>query len=359
MKFLNQGFDHIEWSVSDVSSHAPLYKKMGFEKIGERRLPNKGSHSELWAQGGLRVLLTQYDTHSTDEGARFLKNHGDGIAVVALEVEDAAKAFHETTSRGARPALKPTRFESPQGSVVRAEVFTPADGRFAFIERKSPADASKPALFDEELIVARMQSPSPSGICGIDHLTSNISIGDTAQWVEYYTQAFGFKIVRHFDIRTGRTGLTSEVVQSSDGKIKIPINEATEPESQVQEFVTRFNGVGVQHVAFQTTGIISTLRKLRGEGFKFLSVPHTYYEAIPGRVPGIKEDLSVLEELGILVDGESGHGYLMQIFTQELIGPFFYEVIERKGDDGFGEGNFRALFEAIERDQIQRGVLRA
>jgi len=181
-------------------------------------------------------------------------------------------------------------------------------------------------------------------------------MGQFETWLKFYTEIFGFKAVRRFNIKTGRTGLLSDVVQSECGKVKVPINEATEKESQVQEFVDRFKGAGVQHLALQTTDIVNGLVSFKTAGFKFLKVPHAYYEVVPTRVPGVTEDLSRLEELQILLDGEGG-GYLMQIFSEELVGPFFLEFIQRKGNDGFGEGNFRALFEAIERDQVARGVL--
>jgi 4-hydroxyphenylpyruvate dioxygenase len=182
-------------------------------------------------------------------------------------------------------------------------------------------------------------------------------MGQMKNWVKWYQDIFGFTVTRHFDIRTGKTGLISDVVQSADGKIIVPINEATEKASQVQEFVDRLKGPGVQHLAFESNGLLHTLRTLRANSFKFLSVPHTYYEEVPARVPGVTESLAEVEELGILLDGEK-EGYLLQVFSEELMGPFFCEFIQRKGNKGFGEGNFRALFEAIERDQIKRGVLK-
>jgi 4-hydroxyphenylpyruvate dioxygenase len=236
-------------------------------------------------------------------------------------------------------------------------VWTPSDLRYAFIERSQDHPDSKgPALFDNSLVVDRLESPSPRGIRRIDHLTNNVGIGEMATWVDWYQRVFEFKVVRHFDIRTGRTGLISDVVQSPDGLIKVPINEATEPESQVQEFVNRMKGAGVQHLALLVDELPGTLKGLRQNGFKFLQVPHTYYEVVPKRVPGVTENLAELEDLGILLDGEGG-GYLLQIFGEEAVGPFFFEYIQRKGNQGFGEGNFRALFEAIERDQVKRGVL--
>ena len=360
MKIQNQGFDHVEFVVADIAAHAAMYKRMGFEKVGERSLPKRGLKSELYAQGVTRVLLTQYGSAAPvdEKGFQFFRRHGDGITVLAIDVDDASQAFKDAVKNGARPAMEPKRFESPQGSVTRAEIFTPEDLRYALIERKGPADVKAPALFDEGLVAARLESPTPGKIWKIDHLTNNVGIGEMKTWVEWYKKTFGFVVSRHFDIRTGRTGLISDVIESPCRKIKVPINEATEPESQVQEFVVRFKGPGVQHLALETTEITDTLSLMRKSGFKFLTVPHTYYEAVPTRVPGVTEDLAKLEELGILLDGEET-GYLLQVFSEEAVGPFFFELIQRKGNQGFGEGNFRALFEAIERDQVKRGVLRA
>ncbi len=361
MKIQNQGFDHVEFIVNDIASRGSVYERMGFEKIGERHLSAKGVRSVLYAQGALRVMLTQPDGSpeaENQESVKFLRRHDEGICVLAVDVDDAKAAFEETVARGAKPALAPVRFESPEGAVVRSEIWTPASVRYAFIERKSPNGAQAPALFDEGLVAARLESPADFGIRHIDHLTNNVGIGEMPVWVEWYKRVFGFTVTRHFDIRTGRTGLTSDVVQSSDCRIIVPINQATEPESQVQEFVNRMKGPGVQHLALLVDDLPATLRLLRKNGFKFLTVPHTYYEAVPTRISGVTEDLGEMEELGVLLDGE-GEGYLLQIFSEEIVGPFFFEFIQRKGNKGFGEGNFRALFEAIERDQIRRGVLKA
>lgn len=361
MKILNQGFDHVEYSVAQIASHEATWKRMGFEKIADVKVPSKGARQVVMAQGFVRFLLTEYDGSDAAQaqlGYSFLKAHGDGISVLAVDVEDSAATFKEVVARGARPAMEPKTFETPEGTLVISEVYTPADFLYRFVQRKSSSDVSASAPLVDLVTVARMRSPSTTGIDRIDHLTNNIDMGQFDTWLKFYTEVFGFKAVRRFKIKTGRTGLLSDVVQSECGRIKVPINEATEPESQVQEFVNRFKGAGVQHLALQTTGIIQGLRFYREQGFKFLTVPSTYYQKVPTRVPGVSEDLKVLEELGVLLDGEGG-GYLMQIFTQELIGPFFLEFIERKGNDGFGEGNFTALFEAIEADQIRRGTLKA
>ena len=361
MKLLNQGFDHVEFVVSDLSVHEQMWTKIGFEKTADVQVSSKGCRQVVMSQGFVRILLTAFDSSPAAEkqlGFAFHRMHGDGICVLAAEVEDAAETYRELVSKGARPALEPTVFESPEGTLILAEVFSPADFRYRFVQRRASADLSAPAPLIDGVKVARLESPSPTGVFRIDHLTNNIDMGQFDIWLKFYTEVFGFKAVRRFNIKTGRTGLLSDVVQSPCGKIKVPINEATEPESQVQEFVNRFKGAGVQHLAFQTRDIIGGLRTYRAQGLKFLAVPSTYYQMVPTRVPGVTEDLKVLEDLGILLDGEGG-GYLMQIFTQELVGPFFVEFIERKGNDGFGEGNFRALFEAIERDQIERGTLKA
>lgn len=361
MKIQNQGFDHVEYIVKDIAAQGRIYERMGFEKVGHRKLAKKGLESVLYQQGFVRILLTQSDGSEVSKkqhAAKFLSDHAEGVCVLALDVDDATRAFEESVKKGAKAARDPEVFESENGRVVRSEIWTPGDVRYAFMERKAPNGVKGSALFDEGMDVSRLESPSPFGIRVIDHLTNNVDMGQMKDWVEWYKRVFGFVVTRHFDISTGRTGLTSDVVQSADHKVKVPINEATEPESQVQEFVTRMKGAGVQHLALLTTGLIETLQKLRGSSFKFLTVPHTYYEAVPTRVKGVTEDLVELEELGILLDGE-GEGYLLQIFSEEVLGPFFFEFIQRKGNQGFGEGNFKALFQAIERDQIRRGVLKA
>ncbi len=361
MKIQNQGFDHVEFVVHDISKHAPIYQRMGFEKIGDRSQPARGMKSALYAQGYVRILLTQPDgspASERQEATRFLKQHAEGICVLALDVDNATKAFEEATHHGARPALEPRKFDSPHGSVVRSEIWTPGNVRYAFMERKpSPGSPSRIA-FDEGMFVTRLESPSPLGIRVIDHLTNNVGMGEMKAWVEWYKKIFGFVVTRHFEISTGRTGLISDVVQSEDGRVKVPINEATEPESQVQEFVNRMKGAGVQHLALLTVDIKNTVRELRKQKFGFLAVPHTYYEIVPTRVPGVTENLAEIEDLNILLDGDET-GYLLQIFSQEMVGPFFFEYIQRKGNKGFGEGNFNALFEAMERDQVKRGVLKA
>ena len=361
MKFLNTGFDHVEFIVKSIDSHAGLYERLGFEKIGERNSPHRGIRSSAWQQGFIRILLTEgngSEEAAREESVKFLKNQSEGICVLAVEVEDAEKAYLEVMERGAQSALKPVAYEDESGKVVRAEIFTPGKIRYAFISRTYPNGLKGAGLLDEGLRVLKFESPMPLHLHSIDHLTNNIGMGEMSKWVKFYKEVFGFTSTRHFHISTGRTGLLSEVMESACGKIKVPINEATEKESQIQEFVERMSGSGVQHLALLTTGIMKTLPTLRENGFKFLTVPSTYYDAVPARVPGVSENLKELEKQGILLDGDKS-GYLLQIFGEEAVGPFFFEFIQRKGNRGFGEGNFQALFEAIERDQVKRGVLKA
>ena len=361
MKFLNQGFDHVEFVVNKMDEHEAMWKRMGFEKTSDAFVHHRGARHVVMSQGFVRILMTEYNGSKEAESQRgyaFLKAHGDGICTLAVEVEDATAMYNEVMGRGARSAVPPYFHESEEGSVVIAEVYTPADFCYRFVQRKSSSDFSKPAPLIDGVVMSRMESPSPTGVYRIDHLTNNLDMGMFDSFLKFYTEVFDFKAVRRFNIKTGRTGLLSDVVQSECGKVKVPINEATEKESQVQEFCDRFKGAGVQHLALQTTDIISGLKMYKEAGFKFLTVPDTYYEVVPTRVPGVTENLKELQELQILLDGEGG-GYLMQIFSKELVGPFFLEFIQRKGNDGFGEGNFTALFEAIERDQIKRGVVKA
>jgi 4-hydroxyphenylpyruvate dioxygenase len=359
-KFQNQGFDHVEFVLNHVDEHAGLYQRMGFEKVGERHLPKKGLKSVLWQQGFVRILLTQSDgspAAEKEDAVKFLRAHAEGICVLAVDVDDVKAAYAETIANGARSARAPESFETSEGQVTLAEIWTLAHVRYRFISRKASSNANGQVLFEEGLVSARLESPSPQNIRVIDHLTNNVNMGEMKSWVEWYKKVFGFIVTRSFNIRASHTGLISDVVESTCGKIKVPINEGSEPTSQVQEFCNRLKGPGVQHLALLTTNLMGTLKDLRKKDFKFLNVPHSYYEAVPTRVPGVTENLQEVEELGILLDGDNT-GYLLQIFGQEVLGPFFYEYIQRKGNKGFGEGNFKALFEAIERDQIRRGVLK-
>lgn len=367
MKFKNTGFDFVEFVVKKISKLSPVYQSMGFECVGTRTDTESGLGSELWQQGFVRILLTEIIDNKKAAGtyeAEFLEKQGEGACNIGVEVENAAEAYRETVARGAKSAREPYRFENKTGFVERASIFTPSRLRYTFVTRSysknerigSENAFDQPCLFDRDFEITRARSPSPFHLHSIDHLTNNIPMGELKTWSAFYKDVFQFIVTRSFHIKTGRTGLVSDVVESTCGRIKVPINEATEKESQVQEFVDRMHGAGVQHLALLTTNILDTLPRLKKADFKFLAVPSTYYDMVPTRVPNVRENLKTLEELGILLDGDQ-NGYLLQIFSQEALGPFFFEYIERKGNRGFGEGNFQALFEAIERDQVRRGTL--
>lgn len=342
-------FDHIEFAVADLEKAAELYLRLGFEKTDSREILERKLRSDLYVQNNIRVVLSK-STEPNDSVAQFVSRHGDGVHTVALRCEDALAAFDLAVRRGAQVTTSPRSFKKDFGEVQQASIRTFGDVQHTFISRKG-------SLFAEGFENPLKGQIRGCGLERIDHITTNVDEGKLDEWAGYYEKVFGLKNTRFFDIHTERTGLYSKVMQSPNGVIKMPFNEPTDPASQIQEFINVNHGPGIQHIAFLTTGIMESLRPLRKRGLKFLETPHSYYEGIPARVPNVSENLGELEELGILVDGDE-KGYLLQIFTQNVVGPFFYEVIERKGNDGFGEGNFRALFEAIERDQLARGVLK-
>jgi len=343
------GFDYVEFAVSDIDKALGLYLRMGFEKAGTREIHERKLKSYRLNQNNINIILSQ-STDPKDPVAKFQQAHGDGIMTVAFLCEDAVSALEIAVSRGAQVAEAPRSYQKDFGSVTQASIKAFGDVRHAFISRKGN-------LFAEGFDVPYKITSQGFGLMGIDHVTNNVGKGEMEGWANYYEKIFGLKNTRFFDIHTQRTGLYSKVMESPNNVIKMPVNEPTEDASQIQEFLDMNHGPGVQHLALTTNNIADTLRKLKKEGLDFLSVPRTYYEAVPKRVPNIKENLSELADLDILVDG-SDKGYLLQIFTKNVVGPFFYEVIQRCGDNGFGEGNFTALFEAIERDQIARGVLK-
>ncbi len=342
-------FDHVEFAVSDLDKASELYLRFGFERAGTRQILERQLRSYLFVQNNIRVLLSQSEDPK-DPVARFVSAHGDGVISLALRCEDAIATFEQTVNRGAEVAESPKSFTKDFGSVEQAAIKTFGDVRHVFVSRKGNLFAEG---FEEPL---RAQNRG-FGLERVDHVTVNVEAGQMNRWAEYYEKVFGLKNTRFFDIHTERTGLYSKVMQSPDGIIKMPFNEPTDPKSQIQEYIDINHGPGIQHIALLTSGIMDSLKSLRKQSIQFLDTPHTYYEMVASRVPNVAESIGELEELGIQVDGDL-KGYLLQIFTQNVVGPFFYEVIQRKGNDGFGEGNFRALFEAMERDQIRRGVLK-
>lgn len=344
-----KGFDHIEFAVDNLEKTILLHKKLGFLQIGIREARERGLTSVMMAQGNARILLSK-STVSTDPVYQFVSNHGEGIFNVALQCENSHAAFEQTVQRGALPFGSPRTIQKEMGKIETAAIRAFGDVIHTFVSREGSLLAEG---FNEPVQIPK----SALGIIEIDHITSNVEKGKLETWAKWYENIFGLMNTRFFDIRTEKTGLLSKVMESPDHRVKIPLNEPTNPKSQIQEFLNVNHGPGIQHLALLTNDILLTVPHLQTSDIQFLEgPPSAYYEAITQRVPHVSEDLKTIQDLSILVDGDPS-GYLLQIFTQNVVGPFFYEVIQRKGNQGFGEGNFTALFEAIERDQIRRGVL--
>ena len=340
--------DHVEFAVASLEKSSTLFYSLGFERIGYREIFERGLRSLLLGQGQIRIALSQ-STNKSDRVALYVANHGDGILTIAFSALNAVTALETTIARGAVIAESPRKIARDFGQLEKASVVGPGGVIHTFLQRTGE-------FFEEGFNEPVRSAPPGLGLERIDHLTMNVEKGKMREWADFYAKVFGFKNSRTFDIHTDRTGLYSFVMESPDGRIKIPINEPTDEASQIQEFLNIHHGAGVQHMALSTTNIVQSVKKLRELGIAFLEVPDTYYEAIPNRVPQVSEQIPNLRDLRILADGDTS-GYLLQIFTQNLVGPFFLEFIQRAGNDGFGEGNFQALFEAIERDQERRGVL--
>jgi 4-hydroxyphenylpyruvate dioxygenase len=337
--------DSVEWAVKSLSDAESKITNWGFKKLAAGKI---GSNpTALWGQGKIKFIITQGDS---GDAAKFVKKHGDGICDVTFLVDDAAKAAETVSGRGAKVVCEPKKESAKKGQICRSAIASFGSVTHSFISRHDTTQFNP--VFDVDTEV----SPEGFGMFSVDHLTCNLAAGDLDRWAEFYEKIFQFKQTRFFNISTGRTGLLSKVMENQQGTVKLPLNEPTDKKSQIQEYLDINQGPGVQHLALATGDIVETLKKLRKAGQKFLDVPDTYYEEVPKRVKGIQEDLNVLKAHRILADGDTS-GYLLQIFSENAIGPFFYEVIQRHGNQGFGEGNFRALFEAIERDQERRGVL--
>jgi 4-hydroxyphenylpyruvate dioxygenase len=290
----------------------------------------------------------------TGQAADFRGRHGPSINAMAFRVRDAAFALQRALERGAKQV---------HGSIGPMELNIPAiegigGSNLYLVDRYGARE-----IYDVDFVpipdgVERARSVG-MGLQYIDHLTHNVNRGNMGHWAQFYERIFNFREIRYFDIEGKLTGLLSKAMTSPDGKIRIPLNESQDDRSQIEEFLHSYNGEGIQHVALGTDDIYSTVDRMRAAGVKFQSTPDTYYEGVPTRVPGHSEDLEALRRRGILIDGAptAGQGLLLQIFTENVIGPCFFEIIQRKGNEGFGEGNFKALFESLELDQIRRGVL--
>lgn len=355
------GTDHIELYVGNARQAALYYQHvMGFVPVAyagpETGLRDRASY--VLQQNKIRLVLTTA-LRKDSPIASHVYRHGDGVKVLALWVEDARKSFYETTSRGAEAAGEPQLLKDEFGEVVVSSIKTYGDTLHTFVERKNYNGPFLPGFKP-----VRTASPaSPTGLKYVDHCVGNVGLGEMNEWVRFYEDVMGFRLLITFDdkdISTEYSALMSKVVSSGNGYIKFPINEPAtgKKKSQIEEFLEFYEGAGVQHIALATDDIIFTVGELRKHGMEFLYVPDTYYDDIQDRVGNIKEDLKDLKKLNILIDRDE-EGYLLQIFSKPVQDrpTLFFEIIERNGAKSFGKGNFKALFESIEREQALRGNL--
>ncbi|MCZ6794081.1 MAG: 4-hydroxyphenylpyruvate dioxygenase [Planctomycetota bacterium] len=359
-----RGFDHVEFYVGNARQSALFYEKgFGFRRTAYRGLEtgSRDLASYVLEQGGIRFVLTT--ALSPDHPvARSVLKHGDGVAAIALEVPDAARAFEESTRRGAERAMSPVELEDDSGVLRTAAIRAYGDTLIKFVERRGYGGVFAPG-FEPPRWTRGNGTSDGVGLSSVDHIVGNVELGAMDRWVRFFAETMGFSQLVHFDdkaISTEYSALMSKVMQDGTGRIKFPINEPAQGrrKSQIAEYLEYNRGPGVQHIAMATGDILETVRRLRENGVEFLHVPGTYYEDLEERVGPIEEPLARLSELGILVDRDED-GYLLQIFTQPVEDrpTVFFEVIERRGARGFGEGNFKCLFEAIEREQALRGNL--
>lgn len=355
------GTDFIEFYVGNAKQAAYFYQAaFGFELVAyagpETGVRDRASY--VLQQNKIRFVLTTA-LQPDSPIAEHCKLHGDGVKVLALWVDDAVKSFEETVKRGAVAVEAPKRLTDEFGEVVLASIKTYGDTIHTFVERKNYSGAFMPGFQPR-----KNTTPfSPVGLNHIDHCVGNVELGKMNEWVEFYEKVMGFSLIITFDdndISTEYSALMSKVVSNGNGYVKFPINEPAEgkKKSQIEEYIDFYKGAGVQHIAIDTSDIITTVRELRKRGVEFLYVPDNYYDDVLDRVGHINEDIKVLKELNILIDRDD-EGYLLQLFTKPLEDrpTLFFEIIQRCGAKSFGKGNFKALFESIEREQALRGNL--
>jgi 4-hydroxyphenylpyruvate dioxygenase len=348
-----EGFEFVEYAAPDPRALGALFESLGFKAIARHR------HKDvvLYRQGGINFIV---NAEPDSFAQRFARLHGPSICAIALRVRDAGAAYRRAIELGA------WGFDSRSGPM---ELNIPAikgvgDSLIYFVDRWRGKDGRRGigdiSIYDvdfEQLGPDGDGSHAGAGLVAVDHLTHNVHRGRMKEWADFYERLFDFREARYFDIEGRLTGLKSKAMISPCGKIRIPINESSDDRSQIQEYLDAYHGEGIQHVALATSDIHATVESLRRAGVAFMDTPDTYYEALDARVPGHGEDVDRLRRNRILVDGAPGN-LLLQIFTKTVIGPIFFEIIQRRGNEGFGEGNFRALFESIELDQIRRGALK-
>jgi 4-hydroxyphenylpyruvate dioxygenase len=351
--------DHVRFYVGNARQSAFYYRQLlGFNVIGFHGLETGLKHEVDWLieQNSIRFLFSA-PVRPGHPIADQLAIHGDHVQDIAFEVDDVDWAFNTAVERGAVSARNPFTLENDEGSVRIASIHTYGDTLHTFINRDKFTGLFLPGF------EPRTELGISTGLQEVDHIVGNVELGEMNTWVKWYEDVLGFKQLISFDdkdISTEYTALMSKVMSGGDGRVKFPINEPADgkKKSQIEEYLEFFGGAGAQHIALRTDDILATVTELRNRGMQFLRVPATYYAELPGRVGKIDEDLAILQDLGILVDRDD-EGYLLQIFTKPITDrpTLFFEIIERKGAKSFGKGNFKALFEAIEREQELRGTL--
>lgn len=357
------GTDYVEFYVGNAKQAAHFYKTaLGFQSLAYAGLETgmKDRTSYVVVQDKIRlVLTTPMPNENNKEIFEHLEKHGDGVKVIALWVEDATKAWEETTKRGAKSYFEPRTEKDDDGEVVRSGIHTYGDTVHIFVERKNYNGIFMPKFEKWE----SHYNPTNCGLKFIDHMVGNVGWNEMNVWAKFYNETMGFANLITFDdkdISTQYTALMSKVMTNGNGRIKFPINEPAEglKKSQIEEYLDFYNGAGCQHIAVATDDIVFTVSEMKKRGVEFLYVPGTYYDTVQDRVGEIAEDFKILKEHGIMVDRDD-EGYLLQIFTKPLEDrpTLFFEIIQRKGAQSFGKGNFQALFESIEAEQARRGTL--
>ncbi len=341
------GFEFVEYTAPDVAALRAYFESLGFRAVARHR----SKDVTLYRQGEVNFIVNaEPDSH----GARFARAHGPSACAMAFRVKDAAAAYKKLIAAGAKP------FANQVGPM---ELNIPAiegiGGSVIYLVDRYGANT----IYDVDFVPTdpvKGLTHEGDGLTYIDHVTHNVYRGNMDQWAGFYETLFNFREVRYFDIEGKLTGLKSRAMTSPDGKIRIPINESSDDKSQIHEYLESYKGEGIQHIALGTDDIYATVESMKARGVPFQDTPETYYERLDNRIKGHGEDVDRLRRDRILMDGAptDEQGLLLQIFTQNAIGPIFFEVIQRKGNEGFGEGNFKALFESIELDQVRRGVLK-
>jgi 4-hydroxyphenylpyruvate dioxygenase len=349
------GFEFVEYAAPDPKALGALFEQMGFSAVAKHR------HKDvlLYKQGEIHFVV---NAEPRSFAQNFARRHGPSVCAMAFRVKDAAQAYDKLIARGAWGV---------EGHPGPGELNIPAikgigDSLIYLVDRYPENDYGhtiydvdfKPLPGFEAFWAGKAAGPAGAGLAAIDHLTHNVHRGRMKEWAEFYERLFNFREIRYFDIEGKHSGLKSQAMTSPCGRIRIPINESSDDRSQIQEYLDAYHGEGIQHIALAASDIYATVDALRAQGIGFLDSPDTYYELLEARLPGHGEPVDELHKRKLLLDGADTRHLLLQIFTKTVIGPIFFEIIQRKGDEGFGEGNFRALFESMELDQIRRGTLR-